>query len=315
MKSFGLLLVAFWLGSSASSFVLLPAVPNTGTKTEAFSQKVFLELRAASANGGSGSGVVGEEGQHLFVDRRSMLSITGKAAAIVVGASILLEPHQAIASAIGKGKIVVMGGAGYVGSRVSTILAGLGYDVVSVSRSSPTEQAARVKANVGKAIPAIEYVSLDAIKDDLGDVMKGAAVVISCVGIPPWEKKTARAGNGIANTRIAEAAKAAGVDRYVYVSVAKEFSNGPGKFLFGEFFAGKAEAEEAAVKNFGEDKVVFVKPGLIDGAPPGEIRPPGPPGLAALSPDSVAMAAVAGALGQFSGSVDGYDAIMAVVAK
>ena len=243
-----------------------------------------------------------------MIDRRSWLSITTKILpGIFVGS--LFEPL--VANADGKEKIVVMGGAGYVGSRVSAGLYDQGYDVISVSRSSASEQAAKIKANVGRSIP-IQYVSIDATKDDLSQVMKGASVVVSCVGIPPWEKSTARAGNGVANVRIAEAAKAAGVDKFVYVSVAKEFSSGPGKFLFSEFFQGKAEAEAAALKNFG-DKAVFVKPGLIDGAPPGELRPPGPPGLAAISPDAVATAAISAAMGKWSGSLDGFNAIMAAV--
>lgn len=245
------------------------------------------------------------------VDRRSIFSRTGKVAVVVAGSFFSAAPQPPpVIAAEGSKKIVVMGGAGYVGSRVSAALSNQGYDVVVVSRSSASDQASKIKGNVGKSIPNIQYVSLDATTDDLEPVMKGASVVVSCVGIPPWEKSTARAGNGVANSRIAEAAKAAGVPKYVYVSVAKEFSNSPAKFLFGEYFTGKAEAEAAATKNFGKDNVVFIKPGFIDGSPPGEVRPPGPPGLPAISPDAVANAAVAAALGQVSGSLDGYDAIM-----
>lgn len=39
---------------------------------------------------------------------------------------------------------------------------------------------------------------------------------------------------------------------------------------------------------------------------------PGPPGLAAISPEAVANAAVAGVLGKVNGSIDGFNAIMAV---
>lgn len=240
--------------------------------------------------------------QHAGIERRSLFNAAG---ALVAGT--LFVP---LAHADDKAKVVVMGGAGYVGSRVSAALYDQGFDVVSVSRSTSADQAAKIKANTGKSLP-IQYESLDATKDDLSSVMSGAAVVISCVGIPPWEKSTARAGNGLANMRIADAAKTAGVDKFVYVSVATEFSGGPGKFLFGEYFKGKSEAEATVAKDFG-DKAVFIKPGFIDGAPPGEIRPPGPPGLAAISPEAVANAVVAGVLGQAKGSLDGYDAIMAI---
>lgn len=249
-------------------------------------------------------------GQQLYMssldegcDRRSVLNIAGAA----IAASVFAPPI--VANADGKSKVVVMGGAGYVGSRVSAALSDQGFDVVSVSRSSSSDQAAKIKANTGKN-PSIQYESLDATKDDLSGVMKDASVVVSCVGIPPWEKSTAREGNGLANVRIADAARAAGVGKFVYVSVATEFSSGPGKFLFSEYFKGKAEAAATVSKDFG-DSAVFVMPGFIDGAPPGEIRPPGPPGLAAISPDAVANAAVAAVLGKVSGSLDGYDAISA----
>jgi hypothetical protein len=42
---------------------------------------------------------------------------------------------------------------------------------------------------------------LDAIKDDLGDVMKGAAVVISCVGIPFDSAVGSCAKEGLARLR------------------------------------------------------------------------------------------------------------------
>ena len=47
---------------------------------------------------------------------------------------------------------------------------------------------------------------------------------------------------------------------------------------------------------------------------PGEIRPPGPPGMAPVSVEAVAAAAVAGALGKKTGSVDGNAAIAAASA-
>ena len=158
------------------------------------------------------------------------------------------------------------------------------------------------------------FVSLDATTDDLSPVLRDAAIVVSCVGIPPWEKAAARAGNGLANQRIAEAAKAAGAQRLVYVSVASEFANSPAKFVFGEFFGGKATAEAAVLQNFGPQNAVFIKPGFIDGAPPGELRPPGPPGLPAISPDAVAQAVVNAVEGKVQGSVDGYNAIVAAAA-
>ena len=49
----------------------------------------------------------------------------------------------------------------------------------------------------------------------------------------------------------------------------------------------------------------------VAGAPPGELRPPGPPGMTPVPVAAVAKAAVAGALGKTSGTIDGNDAIAA----
>ena len=111
--------------------------------------------------------------------------------------------------------------------------------------------------------------------------------------------------------RIAEAAKAAAIDKFVYLGVASELANGPIKFIFGDYCKGKAEAEAAVAKGFGTSALVL-KPGIIAGAPPGEIRPPGPPGMSAVSVEAVAAAAVAGALGEKSGTFDGNGAIAGV---
>lgn len=177
--------------------------------------------------------------------RRFILTISG--AALVGSLFVPTDVQAEEAASSSKTKVVVMGGAGHVGSRVSVALHDQGFDVTSVSRSATSDQAAKIKANTGKS-PAIQFASLDATTDDMSQVMKGASVVVSCVGIPPWEKLTARAGNGFANVRIADAAKVAGVGKFVHVSVASEFSNGPGKFLFGEFFKGESNADATVVK-------------------------------------------------------------------
>jgi hypothetical protein len=64
-------------------------------------------------------------------------------------------------------------------------------------------------------------------------------------------------------------------------------------------------------KDFASDARLVVKPAIIAGGPPGEIRPPGPPGVKPATVEAVAKVVVAGATGQQSGSIDGNDAIMA----
>ena len=114
----------------------------------------------------------------------------------------------------------------------------------------------KVKAILGKSLSDVEYVSLDATSDDLKDVLNGASAVISCVGVAPGGANQ-RDGNGKANVNIANAAKAAGIDKFVYVGVASELSNGPIKFIFGDYVKGKAEAEAAVLKNFGASALVL----------------------------------------------------------
>lgn len=111
------------------------------------------------------------------LDRRTAMVNTVGAAAAAVSAGVF--PFAATGAEKGR-KVVVMGGAGYVGSRVSVALAKEGFEVISVSRSSGLDQAAKIKANTGTT-PSIEYVSLDATQDDLAGVMKGASAVVSCV--------------------------------------------------------------------------------------------------------------------------------------
>lgn len=242
---------------------------------------------------------------HRGVDRRSLLSSIGCL-------SFLISPTVAAVADGSKPKIVVMGGSGWVGAHVDELLLDKGCDVVSVSRSSANKQAEKIKANLssGTSLP-IKYVSLDASSSsDLVRTFEGAAAVISLVGAKPGDKNQ-RAGNGAVNIRIADAAKEAGVGRFVYISVGSDLASGPGKFLFGDYFKGKAEAEAAVDKDFGAAAALVLKPAIIAGAPPGDIRPPGPPGMKPVPVEAVAKVAVAGALGYLSGKIDGNDEIIA----
>ena len=248
---------------------------------------------------GSKSGVVLSA---KLISRRSLLSVAPTVAAIAAA-----QPAQAAAP---QKKVVVFGGAGFVGAHVQQLLAKEGVSVVSVSRSSADAQAARTAKILGAPVTGVSYESLDASSADLGSVLAGATAVVSCVGVLPGSKEQ-RNGNGAVNVRVAEAAKAAGVPRLVYISVGSTIANGPGKLLFGEYIKGKAEAEAAVSSGFGAANALVIKPDIIAGGPPGELRPPGPPGVAAVSVEAVASAAVAGALGRKSGVVDGAVAIEA----
>ena len=95
-----------------------------------------------------------------------------------------------------------------------------------------------MKAILGAPVSGVEYVQLDASAAELAPVLKGASAVLSCVGIAPGGANQ-RDGNGLVNVKIADAAKAAGIDKFVYLSVASELANGPAKFLLGDYLKGK----------------------------------------------------------------------------
>jgi len=240
-------------------------------------------------------------------DRRSFLTTSSAA---LFTASILPQPSNSADAA--KGKVVVFGGSGYVGSYVDQQLSSLGgYDVVSVARSDSTTQADKISKNIGTEPTGIQYVSLNAETDDLTAVLKDASVVVSCIGAL-GTGAAVRTTNGATNARIANAARSAGAKRFVYVGVASELANGPAKFLLGDYLKGKAEAEAAVTKAFGGDDSLLVRPAIVEGAPPGEKRPPGPPGLKAVAVKDVAKAVVAGVTGEKSGLIDGNAAISAL---
>jgi uncharacterized protein YbjT (DUF2867 family) len=240
------------------------------------------------------------------MDRRSALSLAGAAATFGT-------LHPLAAHAAGKGKIVVFGGSGYVGAYASQMLVSQGYDVISVSRKSPSDAADKVKAILGTSLK-VDYQQLDAGKEDLTAVLKGASGVISCVGVAPGGGPDQKNGNGAVNVAIADASKAAGIERFVYLGLADELANGPIKFVFGDYVKGKAIATAAVAKDYGPAALI-IKPGIIAGGPPGEVRPPGPPGMTPVPVEAVARAAVAGALGKQSGTIDGNAAIAAAGAQ
>ena len=228
---------------------------------------------------------------------------------VVAGAAALPAAIFAASPAAAAGdRVVIFGGSGYVGAYAAQMLLKQGAQVVSVSRKSPAEQADKVKAILGSDLK-LDYQQADALSDDLSGVLKGATAVISCVGIAPGGANQ-KDGNGQANKKIADATAAAGISKFVYLGVASELANGPIKFVFGDYVKGKAEAEAAVTKDFGASALI-IKPGIIAGGPPGEIRPPGPPGMTPVPVEAVARAAVAGALGKKSGKVDGNAEIAA----
>ena len=163
------------------------------------------------------------------------------------------------AGLVAMGRLLVIGGSGYLGRHV--VRAGLaqGLKVASLSRSGSPPATVSVEG-MGDA----EWIQGPA--DDAAVVaraLEGKTSVISCLGTPFGTKDSILHINGATNVAITEAAKAAGVERYVFISAAtfrlmeRLFPDS-----WGAYFEGKRQAEAAVARHFGEAGATL-KPGII----------------------------------------------------
>jgi len=233
-------------------------------------------------------------------------------------------------------KVVVLGGNGFVGSRVVEALVARGAEVVSVSKSG--KPAAIAGAD------KVTWTKADVLTADFSETFSGADAVISCVGVIGGSDEYMQTGNGATNVAAAKAAAAAKVPKFVYVSVASIVPAAVDGIALKGYFAGKREAEAAIAAEFPGTSVV-VGPSFIYGGDSFVLNPPrvpagyggaiegllssgvmralsgigGPIGLTLAPPvavESVAGAVVAGALGLVpAGKIDGTDAINAAAKK
>ena len=97
---------------------------------------------------------------------------------------------------------------------------------------------------------------------------------MSCVGVIGTDDAKMRAGNGDYNVVVVEAAKAAGVRRFVYVSVASIVPDVVGGVAMKGYFEGKTMAEDAIRANFDANEYVIVKPSFIYGGDAFSLTPP-----------------------------------------
>jgi uncharacterized protein YbjT (DUF2867 family) len=147
--------------------------------------------------------------------------------------------------------ILVAGGTGFVGGGIVRELA---------RRSKPVAVLTR---NAAKAATRFPYIEVEYREGDVGDpaslaaAVKGAEVVIGCVQFPNSPIENQRRGYTFEETdaagteRLVEASKAAGVQRYIYVSGAGAAADA--KY---HWFRAKWRAE-TAVRDSGITYVIF----------------------------------------------------------
>eukprot|EP00967_Tisochrysis_lutea_P021338 scaffold24240_cov27-Tisochrysis_lutea.AAC.3 len=174
--------------------------------------------------------------------------------------------------------VTVLGGSGFVGSRVCKLLVGEGARVRSVSRSGAPPSWALSEPWV----ESVEWVANELTKgprEDLEAAIGTPDAVVSCVGAVGFDGANLLNGNGKANTEAAKAVKKAGTaTRYAFVSVSSELEALDGTFWLPEwltcYFAGKKQAEEAIVDAVGREGVTVIRPTFIYGGDAFGLTPP-----------------------------------------
>ena len=150
--------------------------------------------------------------------------------------SAAVRSCSASAPDVSKPKVVVVGGNGFVGTAVCEQALSSGMSVVAINRSGAPA------AGTGEWGAKVEWVKADVFdKDAWSHHCEGATAVISSVGTF-GSNATMEKVCGDANIAAVEAAAAAGVDRFVFVSNSAVGTDLP-DFLLHGYFNGKLRAE------------------------------------------------------------------------
>jgi len=177
-------------------------------------------------------------------------------------------------------KVTVVGGTGFVGSRVCQQLVNKGASVRSVSKNGSVP-----KWCLGEPwTNDVTWVSADLLAGDevaLDTAVGKPEAIVSCVGVVGTDRDELVQGNGATNIAAFASAKRGGrVKRSAFVSVASEVSSCEENWLpefFGGYFEGKKMSEEAARDVVGGDATqacTIVRPTFIYGGDAFGLLPP-----------------------------------------
>lgn len=152
-------------------------------------------------------------------------------------------------------KILVLGGNGFVGTAVCKAAVQQGISVVSLSRSGrPTTQAPWADR--------VTWVAGDVFLTDWDSLLGGVQAVVSTLGKLFGSDDQIEKINGEANIIAVNAAKKAGVQKFIYISV--HDYNLPDFALKNGYFTGKRKTESEILAEFPTSGTIL-RPGFIYG--------------------------------------------------
>ena len=175
--------------------------------------------------------------------------------------------------------VTVVGGTGFVGSRVCSLLVEKGADVTSISKSGKIPDWCKGQSWVDSV--KWNAVDLENANEATIDAAVGSPeCMISCLGVIGNDIDKLKAGNGNTNCAVFASAKRGGnVKRTIFVSVSSEVVACQENWLpefFSGYFDGKKMAEQCALDAVDGDssQTCFVKPTFIYGGDSFGFLPP-----------------------------------------
>eukprot|EP00554_Chaetoceros_debilis_P007147 CAMPEP_0194075824 /NCGR_PEP_ID=MMETSP0149-20130528/2749_1 /TAXON_ID=122233 /ORGANISM="Chaetoceros debilis, Strain MM31A-1" /LENGTH=358 /DNA_ID=CAMNT_0038756409 /DNA_START=68 /DNA_END=1144 /DNA_ORIENTATION=- len=180
-------------------------------------------------------------------------------------------------------QVTVIGGTGFVGSKVCELLVAQGVDVTSVSKSGSYKSSVNDSSDDESWTSKVTWNAADLLTADESTIdaaIGSPNAIISCLGVIGNDSTILKQGNGDANcAAFASAAKSSKLSRAIYVSVSSEVVACQDSWLpefFKGYFDGKAMAEACALDAVDGDstKVCLVKPSFIYGGDKFGLIPP-----------------------------------------
>jgi len=251
-----------------------------------------------------------------------------------VAASTFALGRLPLPSKAASANVAVLGGSGFVGSRICENLVNRGAAVTSISRSGGPPPGA------GPWAQRVTWLQGDVLTADLPKLLQGTEAVVSAIGAI-GSADDERLNGATAEVAVAAAAQV-GAQKFVLVSATPLVAEAGAGAAFPGYVKGKQRAEAATKAFVGTPTVLqptFIYGGQEFSATPPRVAEwygekiedllgnpviraaasisPAPLKLALLPPNSVqdvAGAAAAAALGKVSGVFSGHDAIAAAAA-